>query len=109
MPVKRKAEFISPLKVTTKIIRDLMKKRLRPICAKCNKVVDSFDCDIDDFNSCYLTFKVRCHNQEQDFTIHKGWFLIAEDCVITKRAFESDAPTLIDLTNDELNNALFPA
>jgi len=85
-----------PMNVTLKIIREIMKRKHKPLCAKCNKVVEAFDLDIDNFNDLFLYFKVRCHGAEQTFSIHKGWFLCANEFELTQRAFENEHFTRID-------------
>lgn len=86
-----KKSQVNPFTVTVRIVREIMKRKHKPICAKCNKIVDAFDLDIENMNDLFFYFKVRCHGQVENFSVHKGWFLVANDFELTGRAFESDS------------------
>lgn len=80
--------FRDAREVTIAIVRMLMKSPHKPVCAKCNKIVDAFDLDIENFNDLYLYFKCRCHGESQNFTVHKAHFMAANKITLGK-AFET--------------------
>lgn len=87
---------LTPFSATMKIIREIMRIKPRPICAKCNKIVDAFDLEVEDFNELYLRFEARCHGDKQTFLIHKGYFLMADDISLTQRAFDTEKDLCLD-------------
>lgn len=102
---RQKARQRTEFSETMRLIQKIKNQRPRPICAKCNRVVDEFTLDTTP-SELFFHFTAYCHGKTQRFDVHKGCIMFADDITIG-RAFEDEAaPTmLIDFDSRLLENS----